>query len=944
MSIAANNTCRQAVSWALALSLGWLTACAPQPGAVPPLQKPNTSAPANASAALLRQQHPQHPNPNHPSNRRALQQRQLLPAYFIELNVEYQGFSTLALTASYLERKVRTLIANNDGEALRREIDFARYKHPQLLINIMLADPSLYTAAAAMPEVVAFRSVSAPFDAYMQQLAGENTDVQEFRVNTSLGYHRYKSIAMNAQGQSVVVWEAAHMGSQAPQQIYAQRYDSQGLPDGPEFQVNTQAERYNLGWLSTSVAMGSTGDFVVTWHSFNSSGINVYARRYNNQGQALGAEFQVNTNTEINSRPSSIAMDGEGNFVISWVSQNAGEKNIFARRYDNQGQALGAEFEVAAITEGYAFGPNVAMDAGGDFLVTWVHYDYDWSRADIMLRRYASNGTAHGTVFQVNTLPAQMPGIPTVAVDGQGDFVVAWTAYSEDWYDGNIFARRYTSNGTPQGVEFQINSTVEGVHTIPSVAMEADGDFVVSWTRYDEDWKNPQIHARRYTSNALPQSPDFRVNTSSAYDHRYPMVAIDGEGNFNIAWTRYESGWPGLPSDIYAMRYNAAGQPQPALSPLPERDLRPEFRVNTYTSNHQSRPNIAMDDDGNFVVVWHSQGGQDGDGSGIYAQRYDANGTPQGTEFQVNTLTTNDQRYPAVAMDADGDFVITWSTGTYGTFAQEVYAQRYNAQGIPQGSEFRVCTNTGWNKRSDVAMDASGNMVVTWDGGGSGDLQNVYARRYNAQGQSLGEIFRVNTHTTGLQLRPNIAMNSGGDFVIVWDSTNGGLYGNFAQRYDANGNSQGPEFQVNTYMGIQPQSPAIAMAETGAFAITWTYYSNWPERNIYARRYDEQGQVLGAEFQVNTEMIDYQYEPAIAMSPVGDFVITWTASSGYAEIYAQCYDAQGQAQGGETQLNLTRNNSTESAVVMNTQGDFVATWSGGSNIWARLFDSQGQPK
>src|SRR5688572_27205866 len=59
-----------------------------------------------------------------------------------------------------------------------------------------------------------------------------------------------------------------------------------------------------------------------------------------------------------------------------------------------------------------------------------------------------------------------------------------------------------------------------------------------------------------------------------------------------------------------------------------------EFRVNTFTPKRQSDVAIAMDVDGNFVVVWQSFG-QDGSNSGIFAQRYNFAGLPQGAEFRV---------------------------------------------------------------------------------------------------------------------------------------------------------------------------------------------------------------------------------------------------------------------------------------------------------------------
>ena len=65
-----------------------------------------------------------------------------------------------------------------------------------------------------------------------------------------------------------------------------------------------------------------------------------------------------------------------------------------------------------------------------------------------------------------------------------------------------------------------------------------------------------------------------------------------------------------------------------------------EFLVNTFTTSYQSNSAVAIDADGDFVVTWHSDG-QDGSGYGIYAQRYNASGVAQGSEFLVNTFTTS---------------------------------------------------------------------------------------------------------------------------------------------------------------------------------------------------------------------------------------------------------------------------------------------------------------
>ena len=143
--------------------------------------------------------------------------------------------------------------------------------------------------------------------------------------------------------------------------------------------------------------------------------------------------------------------------------------------------------------------------------------------------------------------------------------------------------------------------------------------------------------------------------------------------------------------------------------------------VNTVTQNHQSLPKIAADDDGNYVVVWESYS-EDGSGYGIYARRFNAAGVPQGAGFRVNTVTTGQQLRPSVAMDADGDFVMAWQSGDGNGYG--IYAQRFNAAGSAQGGEIQVNAETaGQQEFPTVAMDDEGDFMVAWesfDGNGYG--------------------------------------------------------------------------------------------------------------------------------------------------------------------------------------------------------------------------------
>jgi len=363
-----------------------------------------------------------------------------------------------------------------------------------------------------------------------------------------------------------------------------------------------------------------------------------------------------------------------------------------------------------------------------------------------------------------------------VATDDDGDFVVTWWSFGQDGNGHGIYAQRYNAAGSPQGSEFRVNSYTKNTQNDPSIGMDADGDFVITWESFGQDGDDYGIYAQRYNAAGTALGSEFRVSSSTTNQQFSPSIGMDADGDFVITWAsaQYES-----TSGIYAQRYNAAGTP-----------LGSEFLVNSYTThNHyQVKPSIGMDADGDFVVTWSSYG-QDVSGFGIYAQRYNAAGAALGSEFRVNSSTTSDQLISSIGMDADGDFVVSWENFGEDVDGYDIYAQRYNAAGTPQGSEFRVNSYTSYYQvNSSIGMDADGDFVVTWESyGQDGSNYGIYAKRYNAAGAVLGIEFRVNSNTFSYQLRPSIGMDADGDFVIAWESygQDGDLGGVYTQRYRA---------------------------------------------------------------------------------------------------------------------------------------------------------------
>jgi hypothetical protein len=104
-------------------------------------------------------------------------------------------------------------------------------------------------------------------------------------------------------------------------------------------------------------------------------------------------------------------------------------------------------------------------------------------------------------------------------------------------------------------------------------------------------------------------------------------------------------------------------------------------------SGHQDFSKVAMDAQGNFVVAWTSEG-KDGDAQGVYARRFDRLGRPLGGEFRVNTTTAGAQFLTGLEVDPLGEFLVTWTSYDPDDRDQRLLGQRYYASGLPDGGEF----------------------------------------------------------------------------------------------------------------------------------------------------------------------------------------------------------------------------------------------------------------
>ncbi len=376
-----------------------------------------------------------------------------------------------------------------------------------------------------------------------------------------------------------------------------------------------------------------------------------------------------------------------------------------------------------------------------------------------------------------------------------------------------------------------------------------------------------------------------------------------------------------------------------------------EMRVNTSTAGTQettaqslgSHNAVAMDSAGNYVVVW-TDSGTDGSGYGIFAQRFDATGTKQGAEFQVNETTTGDQRWASVAMADNGNFTVTWTSFNQDGTASSVYARQFNASGSPASGEFKVNQSSGAQSNSAIAMNGAGQFIIAWQGNGSGDNNGIYFRLFDAAGNG-GLETRANSSTSNAQTDPAVAINDNGAAAIVWDDGNDAYLTLIA----SDGTLSSTDTQVNPLR--KSTEAAVALDNNGNSIVAFAG-NGFGEDGIYYRRFDASGNDIttttgfGQPPSISTSHSSDATSPSLAMDKSsGDFIVTWqeTGDGSGTAVYAKAFELNQDLIWDTERINqTTTNDQINASVAMLDTNNFVVAWSGegvgdSSGVFTRQF-------
>ncbi len=347
--------------------------------------------------------------------------------------------------------------------------------------------------------------------------------------------------------------------------------------------------------------------------------------------QIIVSDFQVNQNSGpavADQFMPTLGADSLGNYKVVWLDNSPYQPRIYGQLYTTTGVAIAENFQIYRDTSNTAQTyPAIAVNLLGDFVVVWIEVQ-DLNK-DLYVRSFQSDGTPRGDKIQVNddTTDAKQY-FPDVAINSRGEFVIAWHDSRDN--SQKIYAQRFTPGGTPAGNNFKVfdqpGMPAEGEC---AVALDDSGRFVVAAV----DAYSFHIVGQHFNENGEPLDDFFTVDDADETYPDYPAIDMGRSGDFVICWVDHRGNFV----NVYAQCFREDGSPAGS-----------NFKVTeNLDTNGKFDPEISINENGNFVIVWEQDTGQESD---IFARLFLADGTPYGSNFLIPANSDYDQRAPFVVM------------------------------------------------------------------------------------------------------------------------------------------------------------------------------------------------------------------------------------------------------------------------------------------------------
>lgn len=551
----------------------------------------------------------------------------------------------------------------------------------------------------------------------------------------------------------------------------------------------------------------------------------------------------------------------ENEFLLVWQDYRNSNWDIYGQRVSGGGALLDENFIITNALYQQS-NPHVAY-GNGVYLVAWRHHPGSSSTAyDVYGGIISGTGeiVSNNLLIAANGSRREQP-TDVVFNSSSGQFLVLWQEQGTYW---DIWGRHVAADGS-LGSAVQIAAQASWHKENAAVAYNAANDqYLVVWRRHNGGSTN-LVEGRRLNGNGSVLGSNIDISSGTGQEREPDVIYLPSVGRYVVVWSDNRNNSTNS-YDIYGQQVTPAG----ALSGN-------NFAISAATSEERL-PRLAADAfAGGALLVWQHNGGD----YDLYSRLLDASGAPDGGSFAIQ-LAKENQTFPILAQNGDGDFLVAWQDNRYGN--DDIF-MRLRLAGGSWGGAGLAHPAPGDQEKLQIAYNPDDDeYLVVWQDFRNSIHWDIYGQRVDGDGSLLGTNIAM-VSTTGEELlhrtNPQVAYGAN-KYLVVWQHYTGSN-----TTYDVYGRllNRGGSFATNPFAIANVTDSGKAVRESpndvvfnsnsNQFLVVWQVEASSNNWDIWGRHVSATGSI-GAYIQISNTSSQYEQQAAVAYNPDNDqYLLVW---------------------------------------------------------------------
>ena len=266
----------------------------------------------------------------------------------------------------------------------------------------------------------------------------------------------------------------------------------------------------------------------------------------------------INKNININKASYDISFFNDASFITVWTKKYNDYYDLEGRKYDHEGVQSNKKFKVIGDIRSKDAYLKVEANNDGTFIILWINSNNAYGY-NLFCAKYSSDLEMVGNINKVNDLIGSISKNPSIAVNDDGSYIVAWHDICKYGYDQCLYYQKFTTNSLKIDLNLRIDNVQSYKKQLNVKILQLNTSILLAvWDQINSS-DTRSVFAKFIDINNSINNKSIEIGSKDGVEKRFPRITLVDKESALIAWEQLNS--QGIKS-VFATFLNTKNQEQ----------------------------------------------------------------------------------------------------------------------------------------------------------------------------------------------------------------------------------------------------------------------------------------------------------------------------------------------------------------------------------------------